>query len=498
LKTFIIPGELPHLARIQDDLTDEVCGILIHNRMTVESVRAERVVPDQFADRLYTLRSLDELTTERPAEWVRERYEQCLARLYADQRTQFLASRAYFNSAFNNSIAIEKMVLNSLSIIAHTQPTRMVAGSTPHSLGAWVLAKCFEYLGLPVYVLERTPINNRVWIYQDLDRQEVVELGVVSDNVALSDAAVKLLQEQRRAEPGARDARGFYLSRMDLGSIKGADSNVWWSYARELGYLRHGRLISLPVRLFSSYFKKMLLRSYKDVAVTRLPETPFVIFFMHYQPERTSLPEGLHFVQQWLAIRLISWALPAGWKLLVREHPSMWLNQLDITVRTPDIYPEIAALPNVGICAMEIDTFEVIDKSTAVATLTGSVGFQALLRNRPVIAFGLPAYKDHAGCFNVSSLAQLIAALEVIASEDMSERFSDAALTRYLHWIESNSYCVDPSEPDWLEARLKNFAEIYRWIFRGQLSLPASAPPVAEFAGAQAGNAPVYPAGVVR
>jgi hypothetical protein len=202
-----------------------------------------------------------------------------------------------------------------------------------------------------------------------------------------------------------------------------------------------------------------------------LPTTPFVIYFMHYQPERSSLPEGLLFVQQWLAIRLLSWALPPGWTLMVREHPSMWLQPLDITVRTPDLYREIASLPNVRICSMDVDTFEVIDNSRAVATLTGSVGFQAILRNRPVLALGLPAYKDHPGCFSVSSLEDARKALDLIANGDLGERFADEALVEYLAWIEVNSFCADPSETDWLEARLKNFTEIYRRILSKQLEL---------------------------
>jgi hypothetical protein len=215
-----------------------------------------------------------------------------------------------------------------------------------------------------------------------------------------------------------------------------------------------------------------LYKSYREVVAKKLPDTPFVVFFMHYQPERSSLPEGLLFVQQWLAIRLLSWSLPAGWTLVVREHPTTWLLPLDITARMPSLFRDIASLSNTKVCSMDADTFEIIDKCTAVATLTGSVGFQSLLRNKPVIAFGLPAYKDHPACFSVSSGADLEGALRIIASEDLSSRFSDAALTDYLAWVERYSFCVDPNESDWLEARLKNFSEIYRQLCNRQLALP--------------------------
>jgi hypothetical protein len=470
MNTFILPGELVHLARIKDYLNDAICGILIHQKIGMDEVNSSGAVPTDFAGRVFTLRALTQINTGDVGESDRLIYEKCLTNILSDPRVHYLATRSYLNSPFNNSIVVERIVLNSILIIRRTQASRLVASSTPHSVEAWIFAKCFEHLNLPVYVLERTPINDRVWIYRDLDRQRVVPQKGGSAT-ELSASSRKVLKEQRDSKPGEKDANGFYLSRMELSSIKGAESNAWWSLRRELSFLSAGRFVTLPLRLLSFWLKRRLLRSYGEVSMKGLPKTPFVVYFMHYQPERSSLPEGLYYVQQWLAVRLLSWAIPAGWTLVVREHPSMWLHALDITVRTPGIYREIASLPNVEICSMDIDTFEVIDRSTAVATLTGSVGFQAILRNRPVLALGLPAYKDHPACFSVSSLDELQKALHIVSTEDLSNRFTDEALVEYLGWVERNSICSDPSESDWLEARLKNFTEFYRRIFAGDVEL---------------------------
>jgi hypothetical protein len=469
--TFIIPGELTHLSRLGESVNDEICGVLIHSKIAEAAARSSAAVPARLAGRIYTLRSLEQLTHDVLDAPGQASYEKCLAVICADPRVHYLATRSYFNSAFNNTIVIERIVLNSLVIIGKTRPSRLIASSTPHSVEAWIFAKCFEILQLPVFVLERTPVNDRAWVYRGLDTQSVVRHSSVVPKGDLSESSIKVMREQRGGKPGAKDANGFYLSRMELSSIKGADSNAWWSYRREFGFLRSGRLISLPIRLASFFLKRTLLKSYRDVSMSGLPQAPFVVFFMHYQPERSSLPEGLSFAQQWLAIRRLSWALPAGWTLVVREHPSMWLHPIDITVRTPGLYRDIASLPNVRICSMDVDTFEVIDRSTAVATLTGSVGFQAILRSRPVLAFGLPAYKDHPACLSVSSLGELRSALQVIQAGELTRHFTDAALEEYLAWIEQNSICADPREPDWLEARLKNFSAIYQQILAGKIEI---------------------------
>lgn len=466
-RTFIIPGGVQHLSRMRTYIDETVCGILIHEHIDAESVRASLAPGIELTQPIYTLNSLELLASEALDDKYRALYEDLLRKILGDPRVHYLATRSYLNSPFNNAIVIEKILVNTLLIIQRVFPTQLISASTPHSVGAWVLSKTFELVDIPVCILERTPINNRAWVYSGIDSQDVVLRPGHTQPAELSDYSRMQVQEQRQAKAGERDKNGFYVSRMDLSTVKGANANDWWSYKRELQVLTSGRPISLPIRLLSVYLKRRLYRSYVRVAVSELPGTPFVVYFMHYQPERSSLPEGLFHVQQWTAIRLLSMALPKGWTLLVREHPTTWLLPLDISARTVDLYDEIAKLPNTQICSMDLDTFALIDNSSAVATLTGSVGFQAILRSKPVIAFGLPAYKDHPACFSIRSATDLTIALTRIQDTDLDNEFTDEALNRYLLWVERNSIVADPHEQDWLDARLKNFAELYRELLHG-------------------------------
>ncbi|HTU65150.1 MAG TPA: hypothetical protein VMF52_04330 [Steroidobacteraceae bacterium] len=469
-RTFLIPGVYEHLADIREYLTDDVCGILLY--LTTPESEARRAAPcdEKFRQRLFTYASLTKVE-QAPLEgddWAA--YDRCLKAVLADARVFYLAMRSYFDTALNSTLVIEKVVYNTVRILRATRPDRLVASSTPHSVEAWIFARCVEELGLPVFILERTPINNRAWFYRGLDAQTVVERADAPP-AALTPYTQSQVREQVESVAGARDARGYYVSRMDLSSIKGAESNTWWSWRRELPLLFGGSLKGLPIRLASIGLKRRLVRSYEKVAVSTLPDGPFVIFFMHYQPERSSLPEGLFYTQQWLALRLIAGLLPPGWKLLVREHPSMWLLPLDITVRPADYYEQIAALPNTQVSSMDLDTFELIDRSAVVSTLTGSVGFQALLRQKPAIVFGLPAYKDHPACITVRDSGELARAFDAVRDPAFAARFSPESLERYLRWVEQHSIVADEKETEWLAVRLKNFRELYRQLFAGQVTL---------------------------
>ncbi|HLA73881.1 MAG TPA: hypothetical protein VK624_20435 [Steroidobacteraceae bacterium] len=473
-RTFIIPGDLSHLSAVNEFLDARTCGILLNIAMPQAEARRSASCPSQFAERLFTLESLTRPARDSIDARDRDLYDRALRAILGDARVYYLASRTYFDSALNSTVVIERVIVNALRIMRATAPHRLVSSSTPHSVEAWVFARCFESAGLPVFVLERTPINNRAWIYRGLDAQQVVARGAQTAP-ALSEYTRMQVREQIESKAGARDARGFYVSRMDLSSVKGAESNRWWSLRREFPLLFAGRLLTMPLRAASIFRKRQLFRSYRRHEVSALPDTPFVIFFMHYQPERSSLPEGLFHTQQLIALRQIADAMPKGWTLLVREHPTIWLLPLDISVRSADYFEQVAALPNTKLCPMDVDTFELIDRSAAVATLTGSVGFQALLRNKPAIVFGLPAYKDHPACFSAGSFADLERAFEELQRPDFAQHFSPESLEKYLLWVESNSIVADDRERDWLTARLKNFRELYRQISAGEL-LPTEAP----------------------
>ena len=50
---------------------------------------------------------------------------------------------------------------------------------------------------------------------------------------------------------------------------------------------------------------------------------------------------------------------------------------------------------------MNIDSFPLIANSKAVATVTGTVGWEAMVRRKPVLVFGLSWYEKYAGVLKI-------------------------------------------------------------------------------------------------
>jgi hypothetical protein len=114
----------------------------------------------------------------------------------------------------------------------------------------------------------------------------------------------------------------------------------------------------------------------------------YFLFFLHYQPERSTLPEGYGFEDQFYAIKILSKMLPKGIKLIVKEHPSMFSRGSEFKVRSIYNYKSILKLPNVSLSKMNMDNFQLIDNALAVSTITGTVGLESYVRKKPVILFG--------------------------------------------------------------------------------------------------------------
>ncbi|MDD5041852.1 MAG: hypothetical protein PHX87_00655 [Candidatus Peribacteraceae bacterium] len=137
-------------------------------------------------------------------------------------------------------------------------------------------------------------------------------------------------------------------------------------------------------------------------AHTSVPDLtrPFVYFPLHYQPEATTLPQGGVFVDQILAVRLLNAALPPDVPLYIKEHPrkSSWLS------RSIPYYQDFLELEHVRFVPRSFDTFALREHCSAVATITGSAGIEALVRGKPVFLFGSCYYQYAKGVFVIRSM----------------------------------------------------------------------------------------------
>ncbi|ASE84075.1 TPA: hypothetical protein U2I11_001915 [Citrobacter koseri] len=119
-----------------------------------------------------------------------------------------------------------------------------------------------------------------------------------------------------------------------------------------------------------------------------LTSQPFYLYPLHYHPE-SSTSILAKFYDEYNLIRNLSFSLPHGKFLVVKDHISA------TGYEGYEFYKKILKLPNVKLANPNLNSKELIKKSLGVFTLTSTVGYEAVLMNKPVAVFGDVFYMGH-------------------------------------------------------------------------------------------------------
>jgi len=146
--------------------------------------------------------------------------------------------------------------------------------------------------------------------------------------------------------------------------------------------------------------RKKLLAHYNRLAKAVDMTVPYIFVALQCEPERQTCPTGGVFGHQDLMIDLLSKLLPDGWKLYVKEHVSQFKDyQAAERSKTFDFYDRIASRHNVELVPLSYTSFELIDNAKAAATVSGTVGWESVVRGKPALLFGHSWYRDCRGVF---------------------------------------------------------------------------------------------------
>lgn len=135
-------------------------------------------------------------------------------------------------------------------------------------------------------------------------------------------------------------------------------------------------------------------------------ETPdlnknFLIFPLHYQPEVTTLVFAQEYLDQLKLINDIAEKIPNNMYLYVKEHPSMFKS------RNVNEYKKIKNKSNIKLISPFFSMKKILKKSKGIITLTGTVGYEGILEDKPVYTFGKVFYNVYSNVFNVRSVDEL-------------------------------------------------------------------------------------------
>ncbi|MFA7318071.1 MAG: hypothetical protein WC029_11030 [Sulfuricella sp.] len=124
-----------------------------------------------------------------------------------------------------------------------------------------------------------------------------------------------------------------------------------------------------------------------------------VLFAMHFQPEASTLVNGIWYSNQIALIETLSKALPLGYTLVVKEHPR------GRGMRPLWQYRHIVGLHNVIIS--DAPSKEIVRRCQMVVSVSGSIGLEALALGKPVLMLGRTFHTFNTLYYRVEAVEEL-------------------------------------------------------------------------------------------
>ena len=332
------------------------------------------------------------------------------------------------------------------------QPNCVIFPTAPHIVYDWVIYVLCKQLGIKTRLFERTALPGKMLLLERFEEGSTSFRHCLSDinqEVCLQ-AHSRLTEEDRQHLAGLRQTDAIslppnyekklkkqgILNKQGRQKQSGLVQHLLWEVQRAAYLLlkrqqapdnymlyeqQDGSLLPattlqwLWARWSGQVQKRRMRRLLSQLGSEIIPEEPFILYALHFQPERAVVPMAGILSDQLLIIDMLARSLPKGWKLVVKEHPWQLVEfSRGECGRTRHFYQQIASYSNVVLCDASMPTTDFLKKSQAIATVTGSLGWQAIACQKPALVFGAAWYRDCPGVFAISDSDECQTALAAI------------------------------------------------------------------------------------
>lgn len=328
------------------------------------------------------------------------------------------------------------------AVLDHVQPDVYFNPSTPHQVYDYILYILCRRRGIQTILFSDPFAINLVYPMADFKTGSQRILDSYREKLSREIPATIPLAEGTEQRLAALLGKYEKARHASIGSLLDQDrsrSSLIWDLTRHIPYyLKHGFQVlkgvfsvrnlkaseaaAHEIRLLfhrdieSRIWTSRLRRYYQSLAIPVEMKRPYVYVALHFQPELSTSPEGSVFVDQFLMVNLLSKAVPEGWLIYVKEHPVQFtpLWGSNKSARSLDFYSDLASLPNVRLIPLETKPFELTDNARAVASISGTSCWEAVMRGTPALVFGHTWYNGCEGMFFTPTLKDCTEAIQII------------------------------------------------------------------------------------
>lgn len=172
-----------------------------------------------------------------------------------------------------------------------------------------------------------------------------------------------------------------------------------------------------------------------------LPETPYVLFLLHHQPEISTGLAAPRWNDQNLIAEQLAANAPVGVKIVVKENPKTY------GLRGKEYFEFLLDYPNIHLLHPSVDPIATFKNSLIILSVGGTAGLEGLLMRKRVAALGRPFYSFFEGAEKLNYPDEIFEALS--KSFPQSPDYEDRLLQFAASHIQSTFYIGKniPGEP---------------------------------------------------
>jgi len=356
---------------------------------------------------------------------------------YTDEKTEFFFSKNYLRakdrclkmmdrldlygsfSRQDREVIFNKIAIFLLKKLSKEKPDALVMAEIAHSHAQYLVLEVCLFLNIeivkfntwilgPLLYLENLRTGQRFEVDYEIDSEISRTIENEIDNYIDSIIAKKnegnfeleYMKNQRLNSTFKNKILSFIKSGW-LDFIK----ECWFQFRKniknnyyQINPYKHGLFTRSKIKRIRR--SNLIKEQNKNVVKLNL-SSKFVYFALHFEPERTTNPDGGVFHDQFLAILSLRRILPREIKIIVKEHPSQfYIYDRGSRGRSPLFYDLIKNIDGIELVDYTENSFKLISKAEMTATISGTIALESAIIGKQSLIFGNAWFNN---CPNVTS-----------------------------------------------------------------------------------------------
>ncbi len=317
------------------------------------------------------------------------------------------------------------------TVINQIKPDLVVFFTWPHTQSCYAFYLLLKYhYSIDLLFLDPIPLLNKyhlVGVSLERPCTPFIALYESDEDITASAESIEFLElsrkgvtqphiveDYKKSENASPIFRWKEFARLFLSTVvKGTGfkkAAVAWKKNKLPYFMTESRMNNFEYFMFVElrrYKNKRLRKYYDPLCVEPDFNKKYIYFAASYQPEaRTNITCG-PFEDQFLALDILASSIPEDWIIYYKENlysfdSSPWSKG---SLRRDEYYfQRINSQKNIKLISTDISTFDLIDNAQIIATVSGTVAWESVLRGKPAMSFGGVWYMGCKSIFWIKTL----------------------------------------------------------------------------------------------